>query len=130
MPTAKKGGGASTQSTPCHFSGSNANAFVYYNDFAKTAAATLKASGKEVYINFDVSITSELLQCANTYFPGLLVTHKLNALVQCCSLSMRTSIHTIFIQDLLSFTSDVIDVITHPLITSGPLIAERSGVRA
>ena len=58
MPTAKNGGGAASKSTPCRFSGSKANAFVYYNDFAKAAAASLKASGKQVYINFDVRLNS------------------------------------------------------------------------
>jgi hypothetical protein len=34
------------------FSGAAPNAFVYYTDFAKAAAAKYKKAGKTVYINF------------------------------------------------------------------------------
>ena len=37
--------------TPCTFTGTDPTAFVYYNDFAVTAAAKYKAAGKTVYIN-------------------------------------------------------------------------------
>ena len=78
MPTAKNGGGAMPESTPCHFSGSEANAFVYYNDFAKAAAASLKASGKEVYLNFDVRLPLP---------KSLPYEHNVQKLYQKCTLS-------------------------------------------
>ena len=53
-PTASSGGGASPPNTPCIF---GTTAFVYYTEVAQKAAATFKASGKTVYINFDGRIT-------------------------------------------------------------------------
>ncbi len=56
-PTSATGGGASPNTTACKFTGSKPNAFVYYTDFAKSAAATYKAAGKQVFINFDGRIS-------------------------------------------------------------------------
>jgi len=57
-PTATAAGGASNTSIPCDFAaGRNQNAFVYYGSSAKAAAASYKAAGKTVYLNFDGRIS-------------------------------------------------------------------------
>lgn len=53
QPTSPSGGGNSSLSEPCIFSGPCSNAFVYYEDFSRSTASKFANKGVKVLLNFD-----------------------------------------------------------------------------
>lgn len=53
QPQAPAGGGATGDDVACVFDGPQQNAFVYYDDFSRSAASKYKNAGKEVWVIFD-----------------------------------------------------------------------------